>query len=90
MDIAEHLEAAYFPEIINEITIYDHVGNEMLTGFPSGEIEMLIDTLTLSIPIKLSDEEYQQISKAQKEGLSYQLFFTLNDGTIYHPFWKRF
>lgn len=84
MDIREHFEAAGFPDTINEISIYDHAGNEMLADFPSEEIGVLIDTLAQSTPADLSNEEYQQISKAQNEGQSYQLFFSLNDGTVYH------
>lgn len=56
----------------------------MLADFPSSEIEALIDTLAQSMPAQLSDEDYQQIAKEQNEGQSYQLFFSLNDGTIYH------
>lgn len=84
MNIAEYFEAAHFPETINEISIYDHAGNEMLADVPSEEIEALIDTLVQSTPAELSNEEYRQISTAQKEGQSYQVFFGLNDGTIYH------
>ena len=84
MDVAEHFKAARFPETINEVSIYDHAGVQMLADFPSSEIEALIDTLAQSMPAQLSDEDYQQIAKAQNEGQSYQLFFSLNDGTIYH------
>ncbi|WP_296628748.1 hypothetical protein, partial [uncultured Negativibacillus sp.] len=84
MDVAEHFKAARFPETINEVSIYDHAGAQMLADFPSSEIEALIDTLAQSMPAQLSDEDYQQIAKAQNEGQSYQLFFSLNDGTIYH------
>lgn len=83
MNIAEHFKAAGIPEIVNEISVYNHLGTELLAEIPAKEITPLIDTLSKAQPADLTDEEYQQIGKAQKEGESFQLFLTLNDGTIY-------
>lgn len=83
MDISEYFEAARFPEIIDEVSIYDHAGTQMLSGVPEKEITALIDVLAQAEPAKLSNEDFQEISRAQKEGNSYQLFFELNDGTTY-------
>ncbi len=83
MNISEHFQSADFPNAINGISVYDHAGTEMLAEIPSEFITALISTLSQAQPAKLSDEEYQKIGKAQNEGKSFQLFLTLNDGTIY-------
>lgn len=83
MDIAEYFETARFPETINTIFIYDHMGKEMLAEIPDKEIASIIDTLAQAKPAELNGEDYQKISKEQKEGNSYQLFLNLNDGTVY-------
>lgn len=36
-----------------------------------------------STPAQLSDEQYQQIGQAQRDGESYQISFDLKDGTAY-------
>lgn len=83
MNISEHFKTAGIPEIVNEISVYNHLGSELLAEIPSEKIIPLIDTLSEARPAELTNEEYQQIGKAQKEGESFQLFLTLNDGTIY-------
>ena len=83
MDVSEYFQAARFPEIIDEVFICDHMGTEMLSEFPKEETASLIDLLSQAEPAELSDEDYQQIARAQTEGDSYQLLFSLNDGTTY-------
>lgn len=83
MNISEHFQAADFPNAVNGISIYDHAGTEMLSQIPPEYITTLISTLSQAQPAKLTDNDYQQIGKAQKEGKSFQLFLALNDGTIY-------
>ena len=39
--------------------------------------------LAQSVPARLSDEQYQQIGQAQREGRSFRVTFDLADGTGY-------
>ena len=86
LDAAKYFEDARFSDTIKEISIYDHAGAEMLAECPAQENASLIAALSQAEPAQLSGEEYQQISKAQKEGKSYQLFFSLSDGTLYRMY----
>lgn len=81
MNVQEYFEAARFPETINQIAIYDHAGREMLGEFPQKETSSLISILSQVEPAALSEEDYQQIARAQREGKSYRLLLELDDGT---------
>ena len=82
LDVPAYFEAANFPDMIAEISIYDHAGREQLKKIPKKQIVPLLEELEQVQSADLSDEQYQQIGRAQKEGNSYQLFLELKDGTI--------
>lgn len=83
LNIQEYFETARFPETINDIAIYDHSGREMLGDFPQNKTASLISILSQAEPADLSEEDYEQIAHAQREGKSFRLVFELNDGTSY-------
>lgn len=83
MDISEFFKAADFSGTANGISVYDHAGKERLRDIPDEEMTSFIEELERVSPAELSNEQYQAIGKAQKEGKSYQLFLMLNDGTRY-------
>lgn len=83
MNAAEYFKAADFRKTVTGISVYDHRGTELLAEVSAEDTKPMIDALSRSQPAELTDEEYQLIGKAQKEGRSFQLFFALNDGTIY-------
>jgi len=83
MDASKYFQQARFSEIVEGISIYDHMGRDLLSEVPTKDVASLVEILSQTTPAKLDNDDYQQIAKAQKNGLSYRLSFNLSDGTKY-------
>ena len=83
IDPGEYFQKARFPKIVDGVSIYDHMGSELLGSVPAGSVDALVKCLSQAVPAELDSDGYQQIAQAQREGLSYRLSFDLSDGTKY-------
>ena len=83
LDPAAYFALAGFPGNIQSVSVFDHGGNSLLTQLPQEETEQFVEMLTQSVSAQLSDEQYQQIGQAQREGRSFRVTFDLADGTSY-------
>lgn len=83
LDPAEYFALAGFPDNIQSVSVFDHGGSSLLAQLPKEETEQFVAALAQSVPAQLSDEQYQQIGQAQREGRSFRVTFDLDDGTGY-------
>lgn len=83
LDPASYFTLAGFPDNIQAVSVFDHSGSSLLTQLPQKEMEQFVAALAQSVPAQLSDEQYQQIGRAQREGKSFRVTFDLDDGTSY-------
>lgn len=83
IDVKTYFETADFAETVNGIEVCDHAGNTVLTEISGQDTKKMINILTQVTPADLTDEQYQQIGQAQRNGESFQLMFQLKDHTVY-------
>ena len=83
MDMAAYFAAAGFAENVEGVAVYDHSGASLLTELPGEQTEAFVSALAQCVPAQLSEEQYQQIGRAQREGGSFRVVFDLADGTQY-------
>lgn len=83
LDPSTYFPAAGFPDNIETVSVFDHAGSNLLAQLPDEDVERFAEALAQSTPAQLSDEQYQQIGQAQRDGKSYQVSFDLKDGTAY-------
>lgn len=83
LDAADLFEAADFRKTVTEIILYDHFGQNELGRLSGGDAKELIKLLAQVSPASLTNEDYEEIGKAQKAGKSFLVVFQLADTTRY-------
>ena len=86
LDLATYFEKADLEARVETIQICDHAGGESLAQVSDGEVEALLSVIAGSLQAELTNEQYQQIGKAQKAGGSFLLCCNMNDGTAYQMY----
>lgn len=81
--VADYFAAADFQNIVTEISIYDHFGQEELARLHGKDVEQMLGVLTEVTPADLSDDDYSKIGRAQISGESFLVVFQLADTTRY-------
>ena len=83
LDLAEQFAAADLIRRAEGMLICDHTGSQVLGEVDAEQTAALLEELTSAVPAQLTDEQYQQIGRAQSQGGSYRLLIELDDGTRY-------
>ncbi|MEA5137365.1 MAG: hypothetical protein VB035_14645 [Candidatus Fimivivens sp.] len=83
LDVSDYFKKANFTDIVDEIIIYDHFKQNALDTITGEKVKQMIEDLSKSAPVVLSNDDYERIGKAQKSGKSFLLSFELNDKTQY-------
>lgn len=83
LDLGSYFDTAGFQDTVDRIEICDHAGRTVLREVDEAGISPLLTLLAQAVQAELTDEEYQEIARAQRSGGSYQLVFRLVDGTSY-------
>ena len=81
--LTDYFKTAGFPETADSLSISDHMGREELKNISGKDMELLLEVLSRSEEAEFTDEEYQAMGKAQKNGESFYLSLNLKDGTAY-------
>ena len=81
--LSTYLEAADLKDKAQELQICDHSGRDILRTVTGDDVQALLSLLSQAVPAELTDEDYQEIARAQRTGESYQLVFQLEDSTSY-------
>lgn len=81
VDMAAYFETADFEKTVKEIQIYDHFGREKLETVKGSKVSKMIALLSQVHPAELSNEDFERIGKAQKNGKSFLVVFRLADTT---------
>ncbi|MEG1447803.1 MAG: hypothetical protein RSC41_00570 [Oscillospiraceae bacterium] len=80
--LPDYFETADFISNVENISVCDHLGNTVLQEISKkNDIKAMISLLSQSEPATLSNEQYEQIAKAQSIGKSFMLIFELSDTT---------
>lgn len=78
----EYLDFASLKEHTQEVSIFNHMGDQSLYKFTDHTTtQSIIEELYTAKAVNLTDKEYEAIGGAQSEGKSYQLKFMMKDGT---------
>lgn len=83
LDPASYFTLAGFPGNVRAVAVFDHSGGTRLAQLPEEQVGQFVEALAQSVPAQLSDEQYQQIGQAQRNGGSFRASFVLDDGTSY-------
>lgn len=83
IDIKEYLQAANLQQHIMFTDIFDHMGGSILSMLEKEDSVKLLDALTHAKVATLETSDYEAIAKAQTEGLSYRVEFSLDDHTTF-------
>lgn len=83
LELRNYFDTAGFPDAVEDIQICDHAGRNVLRSVAEAEIGPLLSLLAQAAPADLTDDQYQEIGRAQRSGGSYQLVFRLKDSTSY-------
>lgn len=83
LELSTYFETAELEDRTEEVQICDHAGQSILSTLTGDDAEALISLLTQSISAELTNDQYQEIARAQRSGESYQLMFRLKDSTSY-------
>lgn len=83
IDISEYLKTANLQDHIMFTDIFDHMGDSILNMLEKEDSLKLLDALTYAKVATLETSDYEAIAKAQTEGLSYRVDFTLDDHTTF-------
>lgn len=83
LELSNYFDTAGFPDAVEDIQICDHAGRNVLRSVAEAEIGPLLSLMAQAAPADLTDDQYQEIARAQRSGGSYQLVFRLKDSTSY-------
>lgn len=83
LELSSYFDTANLRDRTEEIQICDHAGQNILCTFTAEDAEELLSLLNQAVPAELTNEEYQEVARAQRSGGSYQLVFQLKDSTAY-------
>lgn len=86
LELDTYFETAALEERVERIQICDHAGRESLADVSDQEVQEVLSVISDSTQAELMDEQYQQISKAQRTGGSFLLKCWMNDGTAYQMY----
>lgn len=83
IDINAYLENAALANNILFADIFDHMGGNILRGLDQENAIRIVEAFEAATVVDLEESQHEAIAKAQSEGLSYQLVFTLEDYTTF-------
>ena len=83
MDITTYLEAANLESQVLYADVFDHIGGAIMNGLSAEEAVKVLNAYKNATVADLETSDYEAIAKAQAEGQSYQLVFTLEDHTSF-------
>lgn len=84
---SEYFKISKLQYITEKVEIYDHIGSTVLDTLDKKDAEDMINALSESLPIKdFSNEEYEEMARAQSNGESFLLSFILEDNTSFKMF----
>lgn len=83
LELSSYFETANLKDRTEEIQICDHSGQNILCTYVGNDAQDLISLLAQAVSAEFTDDQYQKIARAQKNGGSYQLVFRLADSTAY-------
>lgn len=86
VNAAEYLAKAKLAEIADAIKIYDHFGRNELAIIEKKQTKQIVASLEKCTLANLTNDEYETIARAQNEGKSFLLSFTLKDGTSFRMY----
>lgn len=86
LELDTYFKTAALEERVKRIQICDHAGRESLAEISGHEVQEMLSIISCSTQAELTDEQYQQISKAQRTGGSFLLKCRMNDGTTYQMY----
>lgn len=83
VNVSDYFNTADFANTTNKIEIYDHSYQNLLDTVPDKQTIPMINALKDCTLATLTNEDFEQIGKAQSEGKSFVLSLRLNDGTSF-------
>lgn len=83
LELSRYFDAANLQGRTKEMQVCDHAGRNVLCTFTADDAKALLALLSQALPAEFTNEEYQEIARAQRSGGSYQLVFRLEDSTAY-------
>ena len=83
LELSDYFETADLEGRMESIQTCDHTGQSILCTFTGDDAEDLLSLLVQAVPAEFTDDQYQEIARAQSNGGSYQLIFRLEDNTSY-------
>lgn len=83
IDIAEYLKSANLQQHVMYADIFDHMGGSILNLLEKEDATKLLGAFTNAKVAQLETSDYEAIAKAQSEGKSYRVEFTLEDQTTF-------
>lgn len=86
LDLDAYFETAALEDRVESIQICDHAGQEVLAEVAAQNVQEMLSVISDSTQAELTDEQYQQIGKAQRTGGSFLLKCQMNDGTAYQMY----
>ena len=86
LELDTYFETAHLQERVESILICDHAGRESLAEVSDQEVLEMLSVISGSARTELTDEQYQQVGRAQRTGGSFLLQCRMNDGTAYQMY----
>ena len=83
LELSSYFDTANLQDRTEEIQICDHNGRSVLCTLTGDAADKLLSLMSQVVPVELTNEEYQELARAQRSGRSYQLVFRLEDSTAY-------
>ncbi len=81
IDVKSYLETANLENTVVFADVFDHLGSSLLNNLSTEECKEILAIFSEATISDLENSDYETIGKAQAEGDSYQLIFTLEDST---------
>lgn len=86
INISDYLKAADLKNHVVFADIFDHMGMNILSNLQKEDADKILDILATAQVAKLETKDHEAIAKAQSEGLSYLVEFTLEDHTVFQSY----